>query len=51
VAQKYVVQYADESFYRNRGRTPRHWIHNATKMSLAAAMAIAEQTGGSIVLA
>lgn len=47
--QKYMVQYLDGSYYRDRNRTPRHFIHNATKLTLSQAERIAAETNGTVV--
>lgn len=49
VKAKFVVQFPDESYYRDRGRTPRHFMHNATKLSQRRAAQIAAELGGVVV--
>ena len=44
-ASKWVEQFSDERYYRT-GRFPRHFQHNATKMSKNKAHQIAKEYGG-----
>jgi hypothetical protein len=46
---KFIVQYADERYYRDRDRQPRHFQHNATRLSLSKARTIAGKTNGKVL--
>ena len=47
--KKYIVQYSNEKFYRDRDRVPRHFKHNATKLSLKRATQVANETNGKVI--
>lgn len=45
----FIVQYADDKYYRDGGRLPRQHLHNATKMTSSKAKAIAAATNGKVL--
>lgn len=49
VPSKHVVQYSDGTYFRDGGRSPRHFLHNATKMPKERAHNVARSTGGTVV--